>query len=755
MYQRLVGLLAFSLPLAATASAQTARLEGRVRARDTQLPVADALIIAASVPNMAASGPTIAPSVPNARARSDAAGRFALLASFPATLVVARLGFAAETLQVTHSANPVIVELQPAAMSLTPTLVSAEQPLSAAASRTLREVDIAIRPRASSQELFRLAPGLVIAQHAGGGKAEQIFLRGFDADHGTDVAVSVDGIPVNLVSHGHGQGYADLHFVIPDVVNRVDVRKGPYDAFDGDLAVAGSVNLATRERVDAPSIALRGGSFNTLNLTTLLPFGGDATRAGGYVAGSVDAGDGPFVASQQFRRANGFAKYTTPLGAARLGLTLSGFSARWSASGQIPERAVRSGLIPRFGAIDSTEGGRTSRYDVVATATGSGWGARAFASRYDFQLFSNFTLFLNDSVNGDGIEQVDDRLITGGAVWAERLTPLFGYAGSWRGTLGVRSDDAKVGLFAARERVRLSTKNDDRVRVQNVYAALDRSLVLGSRLRTTVGVRADGFRFDVTDRIGVAAFDPMWRARVSPKGSLTFEPGPATTLFANAGVGFHSNDARAVVRSTSTHESLPQAVGYEIGARHTWNAGSLALSAWGLDLTSELVWSGDGGTTEPSGRSRRVGSDIEARVRVFSWLWADADVNVARGRLRDEPRGADRIPLAPSLTTAGGLTTTEVRGVNAGVRWRHVGARPANEDNTVRARGYALVETFASVRLPGTTIRFAVDNVFNARWNEAQFATTSRLRGESAPVTELHYTPGAPRTVTLGIERRF
>ncbi len=728
-------------PLSSESFAQGTLVQGRVRERDGDRVVADAYVYS--------------PARPNARTLSDAGGRFFLRADLPATLIVGRLGFAPETLQVGDATREIIVALRSTAITLTPTLISAEQPKSAAGSRAVRSVDMVLRPRASSQELLRLAPGLVISQHAGGGKAEQIFLRGFDADHGTDVAVSVDGIPVNLVSHGHGQGYADLHFVIPEIVNRVDVRKGPYDTQDGDLAVAGSVNLVTRERIDAASVALRGGSFNTLGLTTLLPLGGDASRAGGYLAGSVAATDGPFDAPQDFRRWNGYAKFTAPFSSVRLGLTLSGLSSRWDASGQIPDRSVRSGAISRFGAIDSTEGGRTSRYDLSATATGRSWGARAFATRYDFRLFSNFTFFLDDSINGDGIEQIDDRVIAGASVWGERTAPLLGLTGSWRGTLGGRWDDASVGLFAARDRNRLATKNDDRVRIQNVYAALDRSFILGSRTRATLGVRADGFRFEVNDRTGATTFDPVWHGRLSPKASLAVELTPALTLFANAGAGFHSNDARAVVRGSSTDESLPRALGYELGARQTWDGGTLALSAWGLDLTSELVWSGDGGTTEPSGRSRRVGVDLEGRVRLLPWLWADADVNLSRGRLRDEPRDADRIPLAPTLTSAGGLSTTEIGGLGAGLRWRHIAERAATQDNSVRARGYMLVETFSTIRVRSSTIRLAVDNVFNVRWNEAQFATTSRLRGESMPVTELHYTPGAPRTFTLGIERRF
>jgi outer membrane receptor protein involved in Fe transport len=242
---------------------------------------------------------------------------------------------------------------------------------------------------------------------------------------------------------------------------------------------------------------------------------------------------------------------------------------------------------------------------------------------------------------------------------------------------------------------------------------------------------------------------------VSPKASLAVDVTDRTTLFANAGFGFHSNDARDVILAPPGATILPRAVGGELGARHTWTGGSVAASLWALDLQSELVWSSDEGTTEASGRTRRVGVDLEGRSRLLPWLWADADLNLARGRFRDEPSGADLIPLAPTLTATAGLTVRDAGPAQGGLRVRHIDARAANEDNSVRALGYTLWELFGSYELSRVRLVATVDNVFNTTWNEAQFATTSRLRGEPSEAMELNFTPGAPRAVQFGVEYRF
>ena len=395
---------------------------------------------------------------------SDNAGAFRLtVPALPATIVAVRLGFQPDTAVV--SGASVVLELSAAALALEPVLIASERNYSLASSSLLRELDITLRPRDSSQRLLSLAPGLVIAQHAGGGKAEQIFLRGFDADHGTDVAISVDGVPVNMVSHGHGQGYADLHFLLPEVVERVETRKGPYDVRDGDFATAGAVSFRTRERVAATLIA-RAGGFGQRQAVALAPLG-SATAAGGYLAAGWQRSDGPFDAPQHHSRLNLFGKWTAPLGSSNLSVSASGFDASWDASGQVPQRLIERGVITRFGAVDPSEGGHTSRYDLLARISdGTGarrWEAEAFATRYRFRLFSNFTFALNDPDNGDGIEQVDRRTLLGARSELNGASSLLGRTGLWAAGASVRNDVIDVALHNQSERTRLGTRVDDQI----------------------------------------------------------------------------------------------------------------------------------------------------------------------------------------------------------------------------------------------------------------------------------------------------
>jgi outer membrane receptor protein involved in Fe transport len=699
---------------------------------------------------------------------SSATGRFELLLpNRDVHLLVARIGYSPDTVRVRPKDDRLDLRLRASALALDPIVVSAEPTYSAASSRTIREFDIRLRPRETAQELLRLVPGLVIAQHAGGGKAEQIFLRAFDVDHGTDVAVSVDGVPVNMVSHGHGQGYADLHFITPEAIEAGEVRKGTYDAEDGNLATAGSVSFRTRDRIEGPRLEARGGTYNTAHGVAMTPFGGDASELGGYVMLSGHYTDGPTISPQRYQRFNAFAKLTAPVGdGAELVASGSGFDSQWFASGQIPNRAVQRGIISRFGSIDDSEGGGTSRYDLslgVRSTRGSErrWEAKAYAVKYDFDLFSNFTFFLEDPVNGDGINQTDDRWIAGADASYVMPTRLVGLEGRTAIGVGGRSDWTDVGLNRSVGREVREARVNAHVSEQHGFTWIRQDLTLTPKVRLQVGLRADLFRFDVLDRLEGVPSDLQHvsgvrtEALLSPKANVAVDLSPSTSLFANLGAGFHSNDARGVVQAAPGATVLPRALGAELGGRYVWPGGSLALAGWALDLESELTYVGDAGTTEPSGRTRRIGLDVEGRVRLTDWLWADADLNLARGRFRDEPAGANLVALAPTVTSTGGLTIQDLGDLRGGVRYRYIGDRSADETGTVRALGSTLVEVFASYRIGGAQLILAVDNLFDVDWNEAQFATTSRLREESAEVTELHFTPGVRRSLQLGAEYRF
>ncbi len=686
-------------------------------------------------------------------------------------------------------------------ITLDEVIAQGERVYSAASSVALRGFDLRTRPVSSSQDLLRLAPGLVIAQHAGGGKAEQIFLRGFDADHGTDVAISFDGMPVNMVSHGHGQGYADLHFIIPETVEEVGVWKGPYFASQGNLATAGAVGFKSRDHFDENLVRIEGGTFNTGSFTSIYQIPLEGEHKGAYVAAQLYGTDGPVSTPQGLRRANLFGKFHTHLSAAStLAISVGGFSSAWDASGQIPQRAVDQGLITRFEALDDLEGGSTNRQDVNLTyevlgADGTSFLLQTYTSRYRFKLFSNFTFFLEDSEFGDMIEQTDDRRITGLNSRYRRVRNMGDVVSTTMLGGGFRADDAAVGLLKSPDRFRSASLVDSDVAERNVFFWVQEEILPVPWFRAQFGLRADYFTFDVEDHLenveGAAlphASGYAQRMILSPKLNLAVEPAPGVEVFGNFGTGFHSNDARSVIlgervldlvsslrrRGATTdeidaileagnfdatqrnQEDLPRATGAEVGlavavGRHA----RLTAAAWLLDLEQEYVYVGDGGFTELSGATRRVGVDLEARIALLPWLWADADVNLAKGWFVDEPEGEDNIPLAPRMTATGGFGARHPSGWEANLRMRHIGSRPANEDNSVRAEGYTLFDIVASVPVRQFRFHVTLENLLDVEWNEAQFDTESRLRGEIDSVSELHFTPGNPRNIRIGVGYRF
>ena len=493
----------------------------------------------------------------------------------------------------------------------------------------------------------------------------------------------------------------DLHFLMPEVVENIEVVKGPYDTRFGNLATAGAIAFSTKDHLDRNLIRLEGGRFNTANLTALyqIPIA-ESGHQGAYFGGQFYNTDGPVESPQGFQRFNLFGKFHTHLSEeTKLSLSVSGFSSAWDASGQVPARAIDRGVIDRFGSIDDLEGGTTGRQDVNLTYTAQKgneeFRIQGYASRYNFKLFSNFTFFLEDPVNGDMIEQTDGRRLIGinSTYRFTRTGGRFITTTTLGG--GFRADDALVSLWKSPDRLRQTALVDADVVERNLSLWAQEEIVFSTWLRLQLGLRGDYFTFNVDDRLeGAPAELPhasgyAQEAILSPKANLVFSPSSALDLFANFGSGFHSNDARAVVQGRRVNDllriyrrreltgdeiddalaaqhldpsqastgTLPRAIGSEFGLRFRL-ADRLLVSAaaWLLDLENEYVYVGDGGFTELSGRSRRYGIDLETRLRVTPWLSADTDINLSRGRLRDEPAGENAIPLAPRLTTTGGLT---------------------------------------------------------------------------------------------------
>jgi len=607
---------------------------------------------------------------------------------------------------------------------------------------------------------MRLIPGFVISQHQGGGKAEQYLLRGFDADHGTDVALFVDGLPVNLRSHAHGQGYADLHFLIPETVKLVEGFKGPYFVEFGDFNTAGAVTFVTRDFVEENTVEAAGGMFNTQRYVALLSPTRDALKS--LVALEAYRNDGPFEHPNGYERFNLFAKASaTVTEGMDLSLWASHYQATWHGSGQIPERAVRAGLISRFGSIDPNEGGATQR-----TNLNFAWRWRpsedqlasvhAYATYYALTLFNDFTFFLNDPQNGDAIEQRDRRVLAGLDSQYQHRSQPFGVGVTSTAGFQYRIDTPHVVLANAVQRHTIGRVQDADVIEQSYSPFLKFDLVPLDWLRLVTGARGDVFNYDVSSKVNTSGGGDLngnvTRGRPNVKANVILGPWYQTELFANFGTGFHSNDARAVILDPKM-PALPTARGYEFGVK-TKVLPRVEFSAtyWVLDLASELVFNGDDGTTEARGPSHREGWEFATRVKLLEWLAFSGDVTTTRASF---DTGA-AVPLAPRVTSRANLTARLPWGLAADAGMRYLGRRFADEDRHQAARGYTLFDLTARYRYRVIELFASIENLTNVEWREAQLFFTSRLAGEPAGgVPDIHFTPGNPRTVLGGLAVRF
>jgi len=611
-------------------------------------------------------------------------------------------------------------------------------------------IDIQLSPVRSSQELLKKVPGLFIGQHAGGGKAEQIFLRGFDIDHGTDVSISVDGIPVNMVSHAHGQGYADMHFVIPETVELMDFGKGPYYADKGNFTTAGYVEFTTKEKLDNSQISLEAGRFNSMRTVGLFKLL-DTEKQDAYIATEYMISDGPFESSQHFSRNNILGKYTTQLNnGGQFSILASYFSSKWDASGQVPERAVDQGLITRFGAIDDTEGGETNRTNIAVSfnrilSDNTFIKNRIYFSKYDFTLFSNFTFFLNDPINGDQIRQRENRQIYGGESVFNYATSVKGASTLFQLGAGLRSDkitDNELSRTLNRKTLVSNIQLGD-VDEKNLYTFARAEFDVGNWLFEP-SVRFDFFKFNY-----VNSLDTLYQNQsqskgiVTPKFNILYNLNNSVQLFFKSGIGFHSNDARVVLEQDN-RAILPAAYGADIGSIFKPTRRMIAnVAFWYLSLDQEFVYVGDEGVVEPSGSTRRVGVDIGLRYQLNDWIFANADFNYAFARSLEDPEGQNLIPLAPIITSTAGLNFKKDK-FRGSLQLRYLQDRPANEDNSIEAEGYSITDLNLSYDVKNMTFGIAIENLFNQEWNETQFATESRLRNETEAVEEIHFTPGSP-----------
>ena len=621
------------------------------------------------------------------------------------------------------------------------------------------------RPILRPGELLETVPGVIITQHSGSGKANQYFLRGFNLDHGTDLAVSLNGIPLNLPTHAHGQGYTDLNFLIPELVSQLRYRKGSYDADQGDFSSAGSIDLSYARHLgrgengvpQTQSLEIGTFGFQRLLLT------GNANKELLYAL-ELQHSDSSFELKEDFRKFNALVSYDR--GDAKRGVSATAFAydGKWNSSDQIPQRAVDAGLIGRFGNIDPTDGGKSRRLGVSGEVRRDKTNLTAYAMNYKLNLFSNFTYFLDNPTRGDQFEQEDRRNYYGFHLRQQvgesdnKFTAFVGLQGRY-------DDIGRVGLFHNENRVRFETVRQDSVKESSIAPYIQTEYKINPRLRANLGARYDYYRFDVDSSIA-ANSGKVNDSLFSPKGSLAYRVGKYDETYFSIGRGFHSNDARGTTITVDPNDPnvpadrvtpLVRSNFGEIGLRHARGGLQSTLALFGLNSASELLFVGDAGTTEASRPSQRVGIEFTNYYNLGNGLILDADFAYARARFRDDDPAGKRIPGALEGIVALGATYERERGILGALRLRYFGPRPLIEDNSQRSDSSALVNGRVGYKFKnGLRLNVDIYNLFNSAVSDIDYYYASRLPDEAAGgVDDVHFHPSEKRSLRVGLVRQF
>ena len=641
----------------------------------------------------------------------------------------------------------------------------------AASEGTVSAQRIQARPVLRPGDLLEAVPGMIVTQHSGDGKANQYFLRGFNLDHGTDFSISVAGIPINLPTHAHGHGYTDLNFLLPELVDRIDYRKGPYFSSNGDFSSAGSAAIRLRNRVSEPFSQLTIGQYGYHRLFSA---GSTELASGANLLAGLELmnQNGPWDNPEGLRKINGLLRYSRGSASDGFDVTLMAYNARWNSTDQIPQRAIDSGTITRFGAIDPSAGGQTSRYSLStqwkkALQDGS-IQASAYLLRYELQLFSNFTYFRDNLTQGDQFLQQDSRTVFGTELkrlWAMKLA---GFETHHELGLQVRHDRIRVGLFDSSARVVTATTRDDRVAQTSLGLFGESGITWTPWLRTTAGLRADHFHWNVQNQIAASAGINSGSTSdllVSPKLAVILGPWSKTEYFMNWGRGFHSNDGRGTVTRVDPKSGqvvtpvtgLVRTTGYELGMRSQWVPNlQTSLALWRLEIGSELLFVGDAGTTEPSRPSLRQGIEWNNRYTPLPWLEFNLDLALSRARFMDADPAGPYVPGSVSRVVSASVTVQNLGAWSGSLQARYIGPRPLIEDQSVMAASSALLNFRLGYRVrKGLDISVDVFNLANRKVNDIEYYYASRLRGESAEQNDRHIHPAEPRSVRLSARLEF
>lgn len=634
--------------------------------------------------------------------------------------------------------------------------------------------EIELRPLLRTGEVLELVPGLVVTQHSGTGKANQYFLRGFNLDHGTDFATFIDGMPINMRSHGHGQGYTDLNFLIPETVGELSYKKGAYHANTGDFGAAGSAHIETisSTKKGVLSGTLGEDDFYRLVVMDSFAFAGGET----LVAFEGNRYDGPWVDVQEdLKKNNLLLKHTMHIGTGHLHIGLMAYDNSWNSADQIPERAVQQGIISELGSIDDTVGGESSRYSINFDWRHGGLHASAYGIDSKLNLWSNFTYFLEDETNGDQFEQVDDRQIFGGQINYKLESQLLNREMMNRFGADLRIDNIdEVSLFQTRARQRLGVTRSDAIEESSLGLYWENQFHWTGRLRTVFGARYEYFDFDVEDRAGINRNNIDLSANSGStdddifllKGSVIFAPTDGFETYISAGEGFHSNDARGTVinvdpadgNTVDVVDPLVRSFGYEAGIRvFDQDRINASLVFWQLSLDSELLFVGDAGNTEPSRSSKRKGIEATFYYRLAKHWNLDIEYAYSDAEFDEFAPEGNEIPGAVDQVFQAGISADFDSGWFGSLRVRHFGNRPLIEDGSVESDSTTIWNLRAGYRVEYWTVRTDILNLADSNDHDISYFYESRLATEptGSGTEDIHFHVIEPRTVRLTVERKI
>jgi hypothetical protein len=632
----------------------------------------------------------------------------------------------------------------------------------------VRQAKLAYRPLARAGELVEVVPGALATQHSGSGKANQFYLRGFNLDHGTDFSVALDGVPMNMPSHAHGQGYLDLNSVIPELVDRIDYGKGPYYADAGDFSSAGYSRMHTMRNLPKGLFKFTGGEFGYYR--ALLA---DSKKIGSgdlLAAGEFNAYDGVWQQPEDLGKYNGMLRYTLDNDDWGWSVNAKAYHSSWNATNQIPERAIDSGALDLYGSMDPSDGGDSNRYSLSSNvwSRGDGYknGFNAYAVYYDLNLYSNPTGFLDNPVQGDQVHQTERRVVAGGNGEQTWFGKWFGFNVENSLGLQIRHDEVIGAALNRTEQRRIfETVRKDDISETSVAAYFKNQVQWLEKFRTISGLRADFLDINVESRTLAANSGQRNAALLSPKLSLIFGPWVDNEVFVNLGYGHHSNDARgATLRvnpvsgdSADSVSPLVRSRGGEIGLRNQFIPGlNSTVALWWMQVNSELIFVGDASSTEPSGRSERHGVEWSNYYQATDWLTLDADLAFSKAKYVGVPRETNHIPNSVGRVISAGAVVQLPFHTFSTLRLRHFGNIPLNDAGSVTAGDTTLVNWGLGYQHKDLKLELDLFNVLDFNGNDTAYAYTSRLPGEAAEgVDGMLRHPVEPRMVRLTASVRF